>query len=332
MAYAYSALVVLGLSGKVFFGELATLIDVMLLGHWIEMRSVMGASRALEELADLMPSEAHLLMEDGRLQDVSVSELRAGDRVVVKPGEKIPADGQVVEGQTSVNQSMLTGESQPVPKDEGAEVIGGSINGEGSIPLRVKNTGQDSYLSQAISLVEEAQRSKSRTQSLADRAAMWLTLISLAVGLATLLGWLFGSEQDFVFALERGVTVMVITCPHAWGLAIPLVVAVSTAISARNRLLIRNRTAFERARTIDAITFDKTGTLTKGEFGVTDTLVFLDELDERELLAYAASVESRSEHPMAQGITKAAEERFDVKGFQAVPGKGRRRPLRVARL
>jgi Cu2+-exporting ATPase len=322
VAYVYSGLVVFGLSGRVFFWELATLIDVMLLGHWIEMRSVMGASRALEELAELMPSEAHKLMEDGSLEDVPIEELSAGDRVVVKPGEKIPADGEVIEGQTAVNQSMLTGESKPVPKGEGDEVIGGSINGEGSITVEVQKTGADSYLAQAISLVEEAQKSKSRTQGLADRAAMWLTIISLTVGTATLLVWLFASGREFVFALERSVTVMVITCPHALGLAIPLVVAVSTALSARNGLLIRNRTAFERARNIDAIIFDKTGTLTKGEFGVTDTLVFSDGLGEQELLTYAASVESRSEHPIARGITEATEARFDLDDFRAIPGKG----------
>ncbi len=322
VAYVYSGLVVFGLPGKVFFWELATLIDVMLLGHWIEMRSVMGASRALEELAALMPSEAHKLMEDGSVQDVSIHELEPGDRVVVKPGEKIPADGEVTEGQSAVNQAMLTGESKPISKKAGEEVIGGSINGEGSITVEVKKTGDDSYLAQAISLVEEAQKSKSKTQSLADRAAMWLTVISLTVGTTTLFVWLFAAGRDFAFALERSVTVMVITCPHALGLAIPLVVAVSTAISARNGLLIRNRTAFERARNIDAIIFDKTGTLTKGEFGVTDTLLLSDGLEEQELLAYAAAVESRSEHPIAQGITEATEERLEMEDFQAIPGKG----------
>jgi len=322
VAYGYSSLVVFGLSGRVFFWELATLIDVMLLGHWIEMRSVMGASRALEELAELMPSDAHKVMDDGSLQDVPIETLEAGDEVVVKPGEKIPADGEIVKGETAVNQSMLTGESKPIAKGEGQEVIGGSINGEGSITVRVQKTGEDSYLAQAISLVEEAQKSKSRTQSLADQAAMWLTVISLTVGSATLLLWVFGSDRDFVFALERSVTVMVITCPHALGLAIPLVVAVSTAISARNGLLIRNRTAFERARTIDAMIFDKTGTLTKGEFGVTDTLVFSDAITEQELLRYAASVESHSEHPIAQGIIEASEDHFNMEDFQAIPGKG----------
>jgi Cu2+-exporting ATPase len=217
---------------------------------------------------------------------------------------------------------MLTGESKPVPKEDGDEVIGGSINGEGSITVEVQKTGEDSYLSQAIQLVEEAQKSKSRTQSLADRAAMWLTFISLTVGAVTLLVWLVVADRDFVFALERTVTVMVITCPHALGLAVPLVVAVSTALSARNGLLIRNRTAFERARKIDAIIFDKTGTLTKGEFGVTDTLVFADGPDEEEILTYAASVEDYSEHPIARGITDATEDRFEMEDFEAIPGKG----------
>ncbi len=322
VAYGYSSVVVFGLSGRVFFWELATLIDVMLLGHWIEMRSVMGASRALEELAELMPSQAHRQLEDGSLEDVPIEALEVGDKVVVKPGEKLPADGEVIEGQTAVNQSMLTGESRPVPKEEGEEVIGGSINGEGSITVEVQKTGEDAYLAQAVSLVEEAQKSKSRTQGLADQAAMWLTVLSLTVGTATLLAWLFFSGRDFVFALERSVTVMVITCPHALGLAIPLVVAVSTAISARNGLLIRNRTAFERARTIEAVLFDKTGTLTKGEFGVTDILGLSDGIEAQELLTYAASVEAHSEHPIAQGITEATEERFAMEDFQSIPGKG----------
>ena len=321
-AYAYSTLVVFGLQGKFFFWELATLIDVMLLGHWLEMRSLLGASRALEELAALMPSEAHKLLPDGSTLDVPVEELVAGDQLLVKPGEKIPADGLVTEGQTSVNQSMLTGESAPVPKTGGDEVIGGSINGEGSITLQVKKAGKDSYVSQAIELVRQAQQAKSRTQNLADRAALWLTIIGLAAGLLTLLGWLLLGSRDFVFALERAVTVMVITCPHALGLAIPLVVAVSTAISARSGLLIRDRTAFEQARNIQAMLFDKTGTLTKGEFGVTDTLLLADDLGVEQVLSYAASVEARSEHPIAKGIVAASDTLAQAEEFQAVPGKG----------
>jgi len=322
VAYVYSTLVVFGLRGKFFFWELATLIDVMLLGHWVEMRSVLGASRALEELAELMPSEAHRLRDDGSVEDVPLEELSAGDRLLIKPGEKIPADGRIVEGQTTVNQAMLTGESRPVVKAEGDEVIGGSINGDGGITLRVTKSGADSYISQAIELVRQAQESRSRTQDLADRAALWLTLIGLSSGVMTLLGWLFLGRREFVFALERTVTVMVITCPHALGLAIPLVVAVSTALAARSGLLIRDRSAFERARNIQAMLFDKTGTLTKGEFGVTDTVVLSDELGPEDVLRYAAAVEARSEHPIARGITKAAGETPAAEQLRAIPGKG----------
>jgi Cu2+-exporting ATPase len=322
VAYGYSAVVVFGLEGKVFFWELATLIDVMLLGHWIEMRSIMGASRALEELASLMPSEAHKLLPDGSMEDVPLEELSAGDRVIVKPGEKIPADGEVVEGETSVNEAMITGESKPVPKHSSDEVIGGSINAEGSITVEVSKTGKDSYLSQVIELVDQAQQSKSRSQDLANRAALWLTIIALTAGAITLFAWLAIAQKDLGFALERTVTVMVITCPHALGLAVPLVVAVSTAISARNGLLIRDRAAFERGRKIDALIFDKTGTLTQGEFGVTDTLVLDKDLGQEKILHLAAAVESRSEHPIAQGIVSGVEEHGLVEGFHSIPGKG----------
>lgn len=322
VAYFYSSAVVFGVPGKVFFWELATLIDIMLLGHWIEMKSVMGASRALEELAKLMPSDAHKVMEDGSVKDVPLSELHSGDRVLIKPGEKIPADGLIVEGETSVNEAMLTGESKPVSKKENDKVIGGSINGEGSLTITVEKTGKDSFLSQVIDLVRQAQESKSRTQDLANRAAFWLTIIALTAGAITMFIWLAVVNQDFVFALERTVTVMVITCPHALGLAIPLVVAVSTAISASNGLLIRNRAAFERARNIQAIIFDKTGTLTQGKFGVTDVIVLDGEIKKEELLKYAASVESRSEHPIAKGIAESAKDLYEVKNFKAITGKG----------
>lgn len=324
VAYGYSAAVVLGLTGKVFFWELATLIDIMLLGHWIEMRSVMGASAALEKLVRLMPSEAHRLREDGSTEDVPVAELRHGDRVLVKPGEKVPTDGVVVEGRTTVNQAMLTGESQPVEKGEGDTAIGGSINGESAITVQVLKTGHETYLAQVVELVRQAQESRSRTQDLANRAALWLTVIALTAGGITLGIWIvLGS--DLAFSLERMVTVMVITCPHALGLAVPLVVAVSTALSARNGLLIRDRSAFERARHLDAIVFDKTGTLTEGRFGVTD-VVPLDKRDENELLRLAASLESQSEHPIAQGVVEAAKKRgigYSVpRQFKAIPGKG----------
>lgn len=322
VAYFYSSTVVFGLTGKVFFWELATLIDIMLLGHWIEMRSVMGASRALEALAQLMPSDAHKMMPDGSILDIPLNELQFDDRVLVKPGEKIPADGLVVEGETSVNEAMLTGESKPVLKKKDATVIGGSINGEGSITVVVQKTGKDSFLSQVIDLVREAQESKSKTQDLANRAALWLTLIAIIAGALTLFIWLAIVHQDFAFALERTVTVMVITCPHALGLAVPLVVAVSTALSAKNGLLIRNRSAFEQARNLQAVIFDKTGTLTKGKFGVTDTIIFDTTIDDEELIPLAAAVEAHSEHPIAKSIVESVDSYPQVKEFKAIPGKG----------
>ncbi len=321
-AYLYSSAVVFGLTGKMFFWELATLVDIMLLGHWIEMKSVMGASKALEELARLMPADAHKLMPDGSVKDVPLGELAADDKVLIKPGEKVPADGAVVEGESSVNEAMLTGESTPVSKKSGGKVIGGSINGEGSLTIEVKVTGKDSFLSQVIDLVKQAQESKSKTQNFADTAAMWLTVIALGSGALTLVVWLVFMGHDFAFAIERAVTVMVITCPHALGLAVPLVVAVSTALAASNGLLIRNRVAFEGARKIQAIIFDKTGTLTEGRFGVTDTLVLSQDIDEDTLRKYAASVDANSEHPIAKAIAAASEHKLPVSGFQSITGKG----------
>ena len=323
VAYFYSSAVVFGVTGEVFFWELATLIDVMLLGHWIEMKSVMGASGALEKLVQLMPSEAHRV-SGGGLEDVPVSALQRDDRVVVKPGEKIPIDGVIMEGRTTVNQAMLTGESMPVEKGEGDEVIGGSINGESSITVKVHKTGGDTYLSQVIEMVRQAQAARSRTQDLADRAALWLTILALTVGGVTLAVWLLLGYQ-FEFALARMVTVMVITCPHALGLAIPLVVAVSTALSAKHGLLIRDRTAFERSRLLQAVIFDKTGTLTEGRFGVTDVIP-LGQRSADEVLGLAAALESQSEHPIAAGVVaKAREKNLSIdtpKDFKAIPGKG----------
>jgi len=323
VAYFYSSAVVFGVHGEVFFWELATLIDVMLLGHWIEMKSVLGASGALEKLVQLMPSEAHRVKDSG-LEDVPVSALQRGDHVVVKPGEKVPVDGLIMAGRTTVNQAMLTGESTPVEKGEGEEVIGGAINGESSITVEVHKTGGETYLSQVIEMVRQAQAARSRTQDLADRAALWLTIIALSVGAVTLATWLLLGRQ-FEYALARMVTVMVITCPHALGLAIPLVVAVSTALSARHGLLIRDRTAFERSRMLQAVVFDKTGTLTEGRFGVTD-IVPLASRNAEELLALAATLESQSEHPIAAGVVDAAREKNlpieTPKDFKAIPGKG----------
>jgi Cu2+-exporting ATPase len=324
VAYVYSSAVAFGLDGKTFFWELATLIDVMLLGHWIEMRSVMGASRALEELVRLMPTDAHRVEADGSVADVPVAALEPGDRVLVLPGEKFPVDGVVREGTSSVNEALLTGESAPVEKSGGAEVIGASVNGEAALTIEVLKTGADTYLSQVVAMVREAQESRSRTQDLANRAALWLTIIALTAGTLTFVAWLVAG-QPLVFAVERMVTVMVITCPHALGLAVPLVVAVSTSISAREGLLIRDRSAFERARQLDAVVFDKTGTLTEGRFGVTDLVVFGDR-SELDVLRLAASVESHSEHPIAAGVVRAADDRdIDVPkpvGARAVPGRG----------
>lgn len=323
VAYIYSSLVVFGLKGEIFFWELATLIDIMLLGHWIEMRSILGASRALEELVKLLPSEAHLITDAETVVDVPLEKLKPGDKVLVKPGEKIPSDGVVLKGRTSVNESMLTGESKPVEKQEGNIVIGGSINGEGSIVVEIKKTGKDTYLSQVIELVRKAQESRSRTQDLANRAALYLTLIAITVGTITLIMWLI-LGQNLAFALERTVTVMVIACPHALGLAVPLVVAVSTALSAKNGFLVRNRIAFEKAKDLQAIIFDKTGTLTKGKFGVTDIVEI--GTDKLTLLTIAKALESQSEHPIAQSIVQAlsnSEVKIpEVENFKAIPGKG----------
>ncbi|QYZ80122.1 cadmium-translocating P-type ATPase [Methanofollis formosanus] len=323
VAYFYSAAVVFGVPGEGFFWELATLIDIMLLGHWIEMRSVLGASRALEELVRIMPQEAHRL-GDGGVEEVTVEALGVGDRVLVKPGEKIPIDGVVVDGESSVDEAMLTGESQPVTRRPGDAVIGGAINGEGSLVVEVEKVGADTYLSQVVDLVRRAQESRSRTQDLANRAAFYLVVIALSVGALTFLGWVY-LVGDAGFAIERAATVMVITCPHALGLAVPLVIAVSTALAAQSGFLIRERQAFERAKDIGAVVFDKTGTLTEGRFGVTDLLAF-GGTEEEEVLRLAASLEARSEHPIAKGILREAGDRGlpleTPEAFRAVPGRG----------
>ena len=321
-AYLYSLATVLGLPGGDFFWELVTLIDIMLLGHWIEMRSVMGAGAALEKLAALIPDTAHLLNSDGSTRDIAVAALKGGEQLLIKPGERVPADGVIIKGQTSTNESMLTGESKPVAKAEGDAVIGGAINGEGAIVIEVRHTGADSFLSGVIKLVRDAQASKSRTQDIANRAAFWLTVIALSVSIVTLFAWLFLSGEGLAFGIERAVTVLVISCPHALGLAVPLVVAVSTSIAATHGLLVRDRTAFEVARRTQAVVFDKTGTLTKGEFGITDVLVFDNVMKENELVAFAASIEQDSEHPIAQGIVRNASEKWAVDNFRAIPGKG----------
>ncbi len=326
VAYFYSTAVVLGLKGGVFFWELATLIDVMLLGHWIEMKSVLGASGALEALVKLMPTEAHRVTASGDTEEVPVARLQSGDRVLVKPGEKVPTDGLIVRGRTSLNESMLTGESKPVEKGEGDEAVGGSINGEGTVTLEIRKSGGETYLSRVIEMVRQAQATRSRTQDLANRAARWLTYIALSAGAVTLVAWLL-LGQSFNFALTRMVTVMVIACPHALGLAIPLVVAVSTSMAAGRGLLIRDRAAIERARNLQAVIFDKTGTLTEGRFGVSD-VVTLEGLAEDDVLRLAAGLEAQSSHPIAAGIVAAAKDRGlplgEVVDFRNLPGQGAR--------
>lgn len=325
VAYFYSSAVVFGLGGKIFFWELASLIVIMLLGHWIEMKSVMGASNALQELAKMMPSTARRIKEDGEHEDVSIDNLKGNDTILVRPGEKIPADGIVLEGESHVNESMLTGESKPVTKHKNDQVIGGSVNDNGTLKIKVRHIGEDSYLSKVIGMVKEAQATKSKTQNLADKAAAWLFYIALGAGITTLVVWL-SLGKDFEYALERMVTVMIISCPHALGLAVPLVVAISTAVSAKNGLLIRNRTAFENARKLTAIIFDKTGTLTKGEFGVTRFKSVSNHLSDDDLLQIAASIENSSEHPIAAGIVRKAKSKDlslqEPENFQNITGKG----------
>ncbi|QMT19059.1 copper-translocating P-type ATPase [Planococcus maritimus] len=324
IAYSYSTFVVFGWDGNQLYWELATLVVIMLLGHWIEMRSIMGASNALEQLVKLMPNEAHRLNDDKQVEDVPLSEIRNKDWVLVKPGEKIPVDGVIVEGRSAIDESMLTGESIPVEKEDGDTVIGGSVNKEGSLVVEVEKTGEDSYLSQVITMVKEAQESKSRTQDLTNRAAKWLFYLALTAGFATLFAWL-ALGYSFDIAIERMVTVMVITCPHALGLAAPLVVAVSTSISAKQGLLIRNRADFEGARNLNAVVFDKTGTLTKGDFGVTD-IIASNGYSKEQVLQLAAAIEQNSEHPIATGIVQSAKDRNlaigKVADFESITGKG----------
>lgn len=324
VAYLYSTATVFGLAGEPFFWELATLIDVMLLGHWIEMRSVMGASEALEALVKLMPATADRLRPDGSTEEVQVTELVAGDRVLVRPGAKVPTDGVIVEGRTSLDESMLTGESRPVERSEAEEVIGGAVNGEGAITIEIRKTGSETYLAQVIEMVRRAQESRSRSQNLADTGANILTYTAIAIGTVTLVVWLsVGAPVEF--AIARAVTVLVIACPHALGLAVPLVVAVSTRLSATSGLLIRDRASFERARNLDAVIFDKTGTLTEGRFGVADVIP-LGGMAADEVLAWAAAIESQSEHPIARGVIRAAEEKGirlkHVRDFRNLPGEG----------
>ena len=324
VAYVYSVAIIVGLDGMDFFWELATLILIMLLGHWIEMKSIMGASRELELLVQLMPSEAHLV-EGDQIKEIKTEDLQTGNIILIKPGEKIAADGMITDGNSYLNESMLTGESKPVEKSRGEKVIAGSINGNGSLRVEVLHGSKDSYLAQVIKLVQEAQQSQSKTQLLADKAAGWLTIIALVSGALTFVVWL-SVGKDLAFAMERMVTVIVICCPHALGLAVPLVVAKSTAISAKSGLLIKNRTAFENSRKITALVFDKTGTLTLGKFSVVRYDSLNDNYTPDQLLSMASALEQNSEHPIASGIMDKAKERKlaipTITDFKAITGKG----------
>ena len=324
VAYIYSVAIVFGLQGMDFFWELTTLILIMLLGHWIEMKSVAGASKELELLVQLMPSDAHMVMPD-RVHDVKTDTLKEADIILVKPGEKVAADGIILEGESYLNESMLTGESKPVLKVKGDKVIAGSVNGNGSFKVTVTHAAKDSYLSQVVKLVNDAQKSKSKTQLLADTAARWLTIIALVSGIVTFLYW-YLTGQTLAFAMERMVTVIVICCPHALGLAVPLVVAKSTALSAKSGLLIKNRTAFENSRKITTIVFDKTGTLTVGKFQVSKIVSLQKELNEDEIIRLASALEQQSEHPIATGILQKVKDLGisipATEKFKAITGKG----------
>ncbi|MEO9022000.1 MAG: heavy metal translocating P-type ATPase, partial [Ginsengibacter sp.] len=324
VAYFYSSATVFGLKGMDFFWELATLIIVMLLGHWIEMKSVAGASKELELLVQLMPADAHLISGND-VTEVKTETLKENDIILIKPGEKVAADGIIEDGESYLNESMLTGESKPVQKRKGDKLIAGSINGNGSLKLKVSHGARDSYLSQVVKLVKDAQNAKSKTQLLADKAAQWLTGIAILAGVTTFIYW-YADGKTLAFAIERMVTVIVICCPHALGLAVPLVVAKSTALSAKNGLLIKNRTAFENSRKITTLVFDKTGTLTIGKFEVSKVVSLQDGFPEDELIRIASGLEQNSEHPIATGIMQKVKDLNlpvpATENFNAITGKG----------
>jgi Cu2+-exporting ATPase len=324
VAFLFSAMVTLGYPGMPLWEELSTLVTIMLLGHWIEMRSINQAQGALRELAKLLPNTATRIVGDAT-EEVPIAELKVNDVVLVRPGASIPADGIVRQGASAVNESMITGESRPVEKREGEKVIAGTVNGAGSLRVEVTGTGDRTALAGIMRLVEQAQSSRSRAQALADRAAFALTLVALGAGAVTLIAWLAIRPGDPAFAVERVVTVLVIACPHALGLAIPLVIAISTTLGARSGLLVRDRRGLEVARNLTAVVFDKTGTLTRGEFGVVD-IATSGGLRPEDALRLAAAVEADSEHTIARGIVKTARERgIEVRpadDFEAIPGKG----------
>jgi Cu2+-exporting ATPase len=323
VAFVFSAVVTLGFPGMPLWEELATLVTIMLLGHWIEMRSISQAQGALKELAKLLPDTATRIVGD-RTEDVPISDLTDGDVLLIRPGAAVPADGVVLHGASAVNEALITGESAPVEKVEGTRVIAGTVNGSGSLRVEVTGTGERTALAGIMRLVEQAQTSRSRAQALADRAAFLLTFVALGAAVLTLVAWI-ALRAEPAYAVERVVTVLVIACPHALGLAIPLVVAISTTLGARNGLLVRDRRGLEEARRVDIVVFDKTGTLTRGEFGVAD-IATAEGLTHNEALRLAAAVEADSEHTIAQGIVRGARERgIDVRPagyFEAIPGKG----------
>ncbi len=321
VAYFYSAMTLVMPGGKEFFWELATLIDIMLIGHYIEAKSVLGAANALEELVKMMPKTAMRVKADGQLEEVGVDQLKKEDIILVRPGEKIPADGKVVEGESMTDEAFLTGESKPVYKKPGSDVFMGSTNIDGALRIKITKSGEESYLSQVIELVKEAQQSRSKTQDLANRAAAWLFYAATAIGAVTFAVWAaIASQMD---AVLRSVTVLIIACPHALGLAVPLVVAISTSIAARKGILIRNRQAFETLKDIDAICFDKTGTITEGKLSVSDVIALENE---STILLYAASIEQNSEHIIAKAIVNYAKTKnvkpIKADDFIAFPGIG----------
>ena len=324
-AYFYSIFAVLTSAGHTLFWELTTLITIMLLGHWVEMRAVQGAKGALKELAKLLPDTAEVI-KDGKMETVSLFELKEGNVLLVRPGAKVPADGMIIEGRSELNESMVTGESNPVAKQQDNEVIAGTINGDGSLKIKVTKIGEHTFLAGIMRLVQEVEASKSRLQMLSDKAAFYLTIVAIVAGSVTFIAWLT-AQAGIVFATERLVAVLVIACPHALGLAIPLVASISTTLAARNGLLIKRQLALEMARSVNAVLFDKTGTLTKGEYGVTEIIKNIGfEVDENEILRLASSVESHSDHPAAKAIVNEAKKKnlviSDVKDFERIPGKG----------
>ncbi|MGH7445186.1 MAG: HAD-IC family P-type ATPase, partial [Longimicrobiales bacterium] len=323
VAFAFSVAVVLGFPAMALWEELATLVTIMLLGHWMEMRSIQQASGALNELAKLLPATAERVI-DGGTESVGIDALRAGDIVLIRPGAQVPADGLVIDGRSAVNESMITGESRPVEKADGAQVIAGTLNGAGSLRVRVTGTGEGTALAGIMRLVAQAQTSRSRAQDLADRAAFWLTIVALSAAVVTLVAWLVAGATA-AFTIERVVTVLVIACPHALGLAIPLVIAISTTMGARSGLLVRDRRGLEEARNLNAVVFDKTGTLTRGEHRVVE-MVMSDELAEEDALRFAAAVEQDSEHSVARAIVQSARERGltvpAAREFASLPGHG----------